>query len=214
MDSNNDWGEFECEIMEIATTFAALKTDSFSHKKPKEIVHDLEVLDKALTVALQKVVSLRLEHQEGQDVSVSPFNWPVVTELSNARMIMNAKRGKLANEIPAYPSDLIKGLFELRDAAHFSIEMMRPGRGNSERRNSSSARMADLAKNFVFRFRRRFGHMPPKSKTGPAVELLRRMFEKAGEVSNDAAEQLRQAIEKDTAGLQSARVAKAAKRAK
>lgn len=214
---NDEWLVFEHEILDVAATFAELKKDAFDHAPPKNVIRDLRILDKALTVTLQAIAPLQLEHQEGQDIITSPFNWPTVVELSHARVSMNAKRDKLIDEIPTYPSGLISGLRELRDAARFSIALMKPRPGNSGRRNSSSARMADLAKNFVFRFRCRFGYMPPMSKTGREVELLQTMFEIAGEVSTDAAEQLRQAIEKDTVGrelLKSARIGKISRRAK
>lgn len=211
------WVAFEKTILEIAATFAELRKDRFDHTPPKSIADDLKSLDRALTVALQAIGPLELEHQEGQDIASTPFNWPVVQALSTARWAMDVGRG-ITEEVPAaYPTDLIKGLRELRDAARFALELEKGSRGNSARRNPSSARMADLAKNFVFTFRSRFGYMPPMSKSGREVELLRKMFEKAGEVSNDAAEQLRRAIEKDAVGrklLPSARTTKTSKRPK
>lgn len=212
-----EWEDFEQEILGVAATFSQLRGDPFDHTPPKIVADDLKALDDALTVALQAIGPLQLEHQEGQNITATPFNWPVVQALSTARGGMNAHRGITGQDPAVYPTDLIKGLRELRDAARFALELEKPGRGNSARRNPSSARMADLAKNFVFRFRSRFGYMPPMSKSGREVELLRRMFEKAGEASNDAAEQLRQAIENDTAGRElvpSARTAKASKRPK
>ena len=211
-----DWAEFEREILEIAATFAELRKCEGDHRPPHEVVRDLEVIDRALTVALQQLCSLQLEHEERQDISSSPFNWPVVQALMHGRTVIGALRGDGAGEVTAYPTELIKGLRELRDASRKAIELEKPGRGNSARRNPTAARKADLAKNFVFRFRRWFGYMPPMSHTGQEVELLQRMFEAAGEVSNDVAEQLRQAIEKDDgrALLPSARTAKSVKRAK
>lgn len=212
-----EWEDFEQEILGVAATFSQLRGDPFDHTPPKIVADDLKALDDALTVALQRIGPLQLEHQEGQDITANPFNWPLVQALSTARGVINAHHG-ITEQAPAvYPTDLIKGLRELRDAARLARESERPGRGNSARRNPSSARMAELAKNFVFKFRNRFGYMPPMSKSGREVELLRRMFEVAGEASNDVAEQLRQAIENDTVGrelLPNARTAKSSKRPK
>lgn len=211
------WVAFEQTILEIATTFGELRKDRFDHTPPKNVAVDLKALDRALTVALQVIGPLQLEYQEGQDISAIPFNWPVVLALSAAHGVMNVHSGITEHGPATYPTDLIKGLRELRDAARLALDQEKPRRGNSERRNPSSARMADLAKNFVFTFRSRFGYMPAVSKSGREVELLRKMFERAGEVSNDAAEQLRRAIEKDAVGrklLPSARTTKTSKRPK
>lgn len=214
---DSEWEAFEQEILGIAAVFSELREDIFDHTPPKTVADDLKALDDALTIALQTINPLQLEHQERQDITATPFNWPVTQALSTARRAMNARHGITEQDPTTYPTELIKNLRELRDAARLAYELERPGRGNSARRNSSSARMSDLAKNFVFKFRSRFGYMPPMSKSGRDVELLQRMFEKAGEASNDAAEQLRRAIENDTAGrklVPSARTAKASKRPK
>jgi len=212
------WSAFQDEILGIAATFAELKKCEGDHRPPHEMVRDLDAIDKALTVALQQLKPLRIEHQEGQDISAQPFNWPVVLSLGQARSAMLALRGELATEKPAYPTELLSGLRELRDAARKAIELETPRRGNSARRNSTSARRADLAKNFVFRYRSRFGHMPPMSKTGDVVDLLQKMLNAAGEGDDaDAGALLRQAIETDEAGralLPRVRFAKSAKRAK
>lgn len=212
------WAEFECEILGIAATFAELKKCEGDHRPPHELIRDLEAIDKAVTVALQQLMALGLEHHEGQDISVEPFNWPVVQSLGIARAVISALRGDLAVETPTYPTELIKGLRELRDAARKAIELGKPGRGNSARRNPTSARRADLAKNFVFRYRSRFGHMPPMSHTGSVVDLVREMLVAAGEGDEaDAYELLRRAIEHDEEGrklLPNARTAKSVKRAK
>lgn len=212
------WSTFQDEILGIASTFAELKKCEGDHRPPHEVVRDLEAIDKSVTVALQQLMALGLEHHEGQDISAAPFNWPVVQSLGQARSVMLALRGELATEKPAYPTELLSGLRELRDAARKAIELEKPGRGNSPRRNPTSARRANLAKNFVFRYRSRFGHMPPMSKTGDVVELLQKMLNAAGEGDDaDAGALLRQAIEKDEAGralLPKARATKSAKRAK
>lgn len=212
-----EWEAFEQETLGIAAAFSRLKEDPFDHTPPKTVADGLKALDDALTIALQALGPLQLEHQEGQDITAAPFNWPLVQALGTARRVMNAHHGITEQDPATYPTDLIKGLRELRDATRFAHELEKPGRGNSPRRTPSSARMADLAKNFVFKFRTRFGYMPPMSKSGPEVDLLQRMFEAAGEVSNDVAEQLRKAIERDSAGrelLPSARAARASKRPK
>jgi len=222
MDRNSvEWEDFEKEILVVAMTFSKLRGDPFDHTPPKTIADDLKALDDALTVALQAIGPLQLEHQEGRDITATSFNWPAVEALRTARAVMNAHRGITGQDPAVYPTDLIKGLQELRDAARFAHEREKPGRGNSERRNPSSARMADLAKNFVFRFRSRFGYMPPITKDGREIKLLERMLEVAGQPSinegKDCGQLLRSAIEKDAAGrelLPSARTAKAAKRAK
>lgn len=213
----DDWAEFEREILDVAKTFVTLGKCEGDHRPPHEVVSELKIIDKALTNALQKLVPLRLEHAEGQDISTAPFNWPVVQSLGNARAVIGALRGDLVEEAATYPTELIKGLRELRDAARKAIELEKPGRGNSERRNPKSARRADLAKNFVSRHRSRFGHMPPVSHAGQTVDLMDRMLVAAGESGADAYELLRQAIDKGAAGgesLPNARTAKSAKRAK
>lgn len=214
---SEDWSKFKREILEIAATFAEVNKCEGSYRKPKDVVLDLEKIETALTVALQTLCSLQLEHEEGQAISSLPFNWPVVQALDHGRAVIDALQGNVAGEIPAYPTELIKGLRKLREAARKAIEMEKPGRGNSTRRNPSSARRADLAKNLVFRYRSRFGHMPPMSHTGPVIDLMREMLIAAGEKCYAEDELLRQAIIKDEAGralLPNARTAKSVKRAK
>jgi hypothetical protein len=212
------WSAFQDEILGIAATFAELKKCEGDHRPPHEVVRDLYAIDKTLTVALQQLMELGLEHHEGQDISAEPFNWPVVQSLGQARSVLRGLDNKSLSEISAYPTELIVSLRELRDAARKAIELEKPGRGNSAGRNPTSARRADLAKNFVFRYRSRFGQMPPMSKTGDVVELLQKMLNAAGEGDDaDAGALLRQAIEKDEAGralLPKAPAVRPAKRAK
>ncbi len=195
--------EFERQIFEIAEIFAGCKKYEGDFRPPHAIINDLKIVDKALTAALQKLVSLKLKHQEGQDISKFPFNWPVVQSLSHARLANIVLRGDpIPEHIPTYPTELIQEIRELRDAARKAIQLEKPKRGNSALRNPTSARQAGLAKNFVFCFRCCFCYMPPISKSGWVVDLLSLMFQKAGEESNDVAVQLRCAIKNDKAGRQ------------
>lgn|GEM_PF-4629708 len=218
MTTSPAWSAFQDEILGIAATFVELKKCEGDHRPPHEVVRDLEAIDKSVTVAVQQLMALGLEHHDGQEISAEPFNWPVVQALQSGRFVMCALAHKPPSEISAYPTDLIAGLRELRDAARKAIELEKAGRGNSARRKPSSARRADLAKNFVFRYRSRFGHMPPMSKTGDVVDLLQKMLNAAGEGDDaDAGALLRQAIEKDEAGralLPKASAVRPAKRAK
>jgi hypothetical protein len=199
--TKDEWNRFECEILELGTTFGALKReDRRDFTTPKVIAKDLNSLEIALTVVLQSLVPLQLEHQEGQDAIGIPYNWPLALVLSHNRSVLHSRRGKVEKASPGYPTEIIKDLRELRDVVRYSIEVEKPKRGNDPRRTPASARKATLAKNFVFQFRGRFGYMPPISKTGRVVDLLDKMFTAADEDSNDAAQQLRTAIQNDSVG--------------
>lgn len=217
MIADADWLAFQDEILDIASVFVEIKKLKYAEVNPSNIVRQLKAIDRALTAALQTLGGLELEHQEGQDISVKPFNWPVVQSLGVGRFVVRVQTCKPPLEIPAYPTDVIESLRELRDAARKATEIKNPKRGNSAHRNPVSKRRAALAKNFVFKYRSRFGHMPPMSKTGHVVELLQKMLNAAGEGDDaDAGALLRQAIENDEAGHQllRARHAKSAKRSK
>jgi hypothetical protein len=198
------WVAFEAEVNELADAFVKMAKCKYDYTPPHKVVRDLKIIDNALTSALQRLIPLNLEHVERQDISVSPFNFPVTSSLYVARSVYHSRKyGELTPHVPAYPSGLISGLRELRDVARMAIEMERPGRGNSPRRNSISARRMDLAKNFVFRYRARFSEMPPMTKTGYVVDLLQNMLNRAGEGDDaDAGELLRQAIEADKVGFE------------
>lgn len=212
------WEKFERDMLGVAALLLELKACEGDHRPPSEIVRDLKIIDKALTVALQSLIPLRLEHQEDRDIMVKPFNWPVVQSLSQARTVLLAKRGETEIDSPAYPTELLIGLKDLRDSARKAIELESSGRGNSPRRNPTSARKADLAKVLVFRYRSTFGHVPPVSHTGLVVDLMHKMLVSAGEGDGeDANELLRVAIERDRAGhelLPNGRAVRSAQRVK
>ena len=208
------WEDFVQEILGMASVFAELRGDSFDLTPPKKIATDLQKIDKSLTTALQKLLALQLEHREGQNIITQPFNWPVVQALDYARLISHTSEKHLITEIRHYPSALIKELRELRDLARLALKLEKPNRGNSPGRDQSAARKSRLAKNFVFRFRSRFGFMPPITKTGRVIELLKEMFEAAGETSVQIDYHLRKAIENDTTGRKLLPPAKNSKRVK
>lgn len=196
-----EWRGFEREVIEIAATFAQLRKCSVDHIPLREVIRDLKIIDKALTVALQKLAPLELEHQGGQDISTRPFNSLVVQALWQGRDVIKARQANMVAETVAYPTEIIEGLRELRDVTRKAIELNKQGRGNSTHRDPKSLRRASLAKNFVFRYRSRFGSMPPVSRRGPVVDLMEKMFVVAGEDDEtDAYELLRQAIKKDEVG--------------
>lgn len=185
-------------MLGLARVYAELRTTEGDYRTPTEIVGDLEIIDKALTVALQKLIPLRLEHQEGWDLSVFPYNWTVVQELHCALAVMRPSSHDPIDVPPTFPTKLISDLCLLRDAARKAIEMTKPGRGNSAGRNPSSLRRAHLAKDFVFQYRSQFGRMPTMSQM--VIKLLRRMLDVAGEQDADAYDLLRRAIAKDESG--------------
>lgn len=176
----------------------------FAYVSPKEIHSDLEKIHKALTTALQVLLPMELSHVAGQDLEESPFNWPLVNELVDARITAEIRRIRGLPpkdfERPCYPTQLLSDMVELRNAARIAAEKCKPGKGNSERRTARTSLAHDVGKNFVFRFRTRFGHMPPITKVGWVVDLLQEALELAGVHGVDASQVLRGAVQRDEAG--------------
>ncbi|KFX81220.1 hypothetical protein KR99_24805 [Ralstonia solanacearum] len=84
------WGDFENLMLEFARIEAEIKKfDQYDYTPPKQIVTDLDAIDKALTCALQILKPMRLEHRDGQDISKTPFNWPVVNALKGGWLTKN-----------------------------------------------------------------------------------------------------------------------------
>ena len=95
--------------------------------------------------------------------------------------------------------------------------MVKPSRGNSHLRSARTIQVNKIAKNIVFSYRAKFGHMPPISEKGWVVDLLREVFEQVGISGVDPADVLRRYVDKDPVGklLPSAsEVKKASKRPK
>jgi len=202
--TDSQWRDFENLMLQFAEIEAYVsKADPYDYTPPTQVALDLEEIDEALTRALQKLEGMRLEHRDGQDISKAPFNWPVTSALQGGWLTKRLRAGQLTpgkGPPPEYPSNLIRGLRELRDIARIAVEEVKPERGNSSERSSDVARAASLARNFVFRFRMSFGVMPPMSKTGRAVNLLNEMFQIAGVGDKDAADYVRTAIKRAKAG--------------
>lgn len=198
------WEEFAAQMLNMAGATAMSRKLRYHDTTPAKLHRQLDEIDKALTRALQLLISLNLKHREGQDLETEPFNWPVVQELAAGRVTHELLVRRVAppdlHEIPAYPTQLLTDLEQLRDVARECARRRKPGRGQSTERLVDSRDAARLGRNFVFRFRATYGEMPPMSSSGPVVDLLQRMLDVAGLDAHDAARLLQTAIERDEIG--------------
>ncbi len=183
-------------MMECATAFAELQKDDRDLTSPNKKAIELKKLDRALTVALQTISELKLESHGFQTRNRDSYNWPVASTLRLGIEQENLRSRILRKTLANYPTDLIVEVRRLRDVARNEAKKIKPKKGNSALRNSSSARKARLAKYFVYNFVGFFGDLPPMSKTGPAIDLLTSMFDVAGENSDGVDNCLRRAIER------------------
>lgn len=191
---------FATEVIEMVDALKRSVAVDYGQSTPSDVVADLEKIDRALTGTLQVLLPLSLRHRDGQDLETEPFNWPLVTALQMGRWTNEIMRSKVV-DVPAYPTGVIDELIAMRDAARSVVARMKPKRGNSSSRNARTALIDAVAKNFVFRYRRRFCQMPPITRTGWVVDLLSEALALAGVDDVDAADALRRAIEKDEVGL-------------
>jgi hypothetical protein len=194
----DSWSDFEQAILEMADAIRRAQSVEYAKSTPTQVYADLVKLDKGMTQALQVLAELDLAHYEGQDLEVAPFNWPAVQAIQSGRF---ARQPDETDAETTYPSQLIRDLTELRDAARSAQAMFKPGRGNSGQRDEQVMRADWVGKSFVRLHRDRFGRVPPMSETGQAVDLLAKALERV-EISPDRAAELapglmRRSIEKD-----------------
>lgn len=197
MSSEYDRQEFKREVVELAQFLKTIWALPYSDSTPALIHASLLKIDKALTVALQTLVPLDFRHQDKQDIEINAFNWPLAIELSDAHiMLQQTGKPTEAGADFLFPSKVVRDMVQLRDAARYASSRVKPKRGNSARRTPRSAQVAQLGKNFVLRFRQRFGCLPPMSATGWVVDLMASAFSVAGIEGVDAADVLRRQVEK------------------
>lgn len=198
------WDEFERQMLTQASVTATSRKVKYHDTTPARLHRQLAAMDKALTKALQVLLSLDLKHRPGQDLETDPFNWPVVQELATGRWIHELSVRKVSSseyqEVDAYPTQFLTDLEQLRDVARRCAEQCKPRRGQSTERSADSRDAARLARNFVFSFRANYGEMPPMSSSGPVVDLLQKLLDVAGLCRYDAARLLQTAIERDKVG--------------
>ena len=191
-------------MLELGQIWKRQSAIPFAYSLPADTYSDLARLDRRLTSLMQTLLHLKLTHSDKQDIESQPFNWPLVKAIAAERMSIEFFRCDGLPESDAveatYPSRLISELQDFRDAVRLAKKSVKPKRGNDPTRSVKTQRIAEVAKNFVFRYRAQFGHMPPISKTGWVVELLSRVLNAAGIDDVDASDVLRRYVERDVVG--------------
>lgn len=193
------WTDFEAEVLESARLICTVQSVKYAKSTPAVLFKELSKIDKGVTKLLQVLLSLDLCHRTNQDLMVEPFNWPLVQLLQTFGPCPSS-RSALANA-PDYPTTLIESLIELRDAARMAMQAEKPPRGNSSRRSERTHRIDMVSKNFVRLYRGQFNKLPPISKSGRVIDLVRRALEVAGVEGADAAEVLRSGVERVRSAL-------------
>jgi hypothetical protein len=190
---------FQRDLDELAKFFRTLRESEHPNELPKNLARDLRRIYSATDRALKALELLDLRHAPGQDLEQKPFNWPTVQALGMGFFVSSVKgRGGADGSEPPenYPSGVIEALERLRDAADCALELEGPKQGNHTRRASRQKWLNMIGKNFVSRYRNRFGVLPPVSSTGPAVDSLQRLLDDVGFLSPvDSATLLRRAVE-------------------
>lgn len=188
---------FEEDLQWLAKTLKTLRAVKYADATPSTVASELKRIRKATTVLLQTLVSLDLEHDDGQGLQAKPFNWPTVQALQQGFALSRTQSGRPTDAEPSstYPTVVIAAIKDLRNAAEAALEVESLGRGNSSRRTSEQALIDDLGKNFVWAHHRHFGSFPSLSKSGPIVDRLQVLLYDFG-LSVDAAGVLRRAIER------------------
>ena len=193
--------QFVESVYQLADAFKVLGSVQYADATPSDLHCQLQRIDVALTKALQELLSLDVRHRERQDLASEPFNWPLVQALQRRQIATEIRqlKGHLAPDFlpPAYPTELIDEMESLRDAARSEAAYLKPKPGNSASRNARAAALAKLGKKFVFQYKIWFRRMPPISKSGWVVDVMREALLRAGLEDADAADVLRRAIEKD-----------------
>jgi hypothetical protein len=190
---------FQQDLDGFAKSFRTLRAVEHPNELRKNLRGDLRRVCSATARALKALELLDLRHAPGQDLEQKPFNWPTVQALEMGFFVsfVKGRGGADGGEPPeSYPSGVIEALERLRDAAKCALdELEKPKRGNNARRTSHLMNLDRIGKNFVLYYRSRFKDFPPKSSTGPAVDLLQRLLADLGFASVDSAPLLRRAVE-------------------
>lgn len=198
MTTTDQWDAFEREVMEMAGAIRQAQTVKYADALPADVARDLDVIDKALTTALQVLGRLDMEHESSQDLISRPYNHPVVMALWHGQAVDRSIHGKPIDFArpgsDRYPTDVIDAMRGMRDAARRAADMTRPKRGNSSDRQESSRRASWVGRNFVRLHWQTFGEWPPISKTGRVVDLLGKALETAGAPDSEPDGVLRRAV--------------------
>lgn len=214
LDAEAAWGELQAFMRNVAEAYKALRQDRYHMRTRTHLHQDLRRVERAVQSLLQALIPLELEHREGQDVEVEPFNWPLKQALAGSRTTLEILRRKglpeAGFEDVTYPTKLVADLRELREAARHAAREVKPSRGQSRDRNPDARDAANIAGDLVFRYRATFGVMPPISSTGRLVDLLDDTLSAIGLADFEAARVLRAAIERDEVGRSLLPSAKAA----
>jgi hypothetical protein len=160
---------------------------------------------RAATDALSALRKLKLEHTTAQDIETTPFNWPAVQSLQMGFAVRGTKQVTVGGDAaPAadYPTDVIRALADLRDAADEALLLEKPKRGNAPRRTAKQALIDAAGKAFVKHYQDAFGECPKISETGPAVVALEEFIEALGLFNLDAAALLRRSVAKQKESIQ------------
>jgi hypothetical protein len=203
-DTEAAWRPLEEYARSLVAAYKTIRQDRYHRTPPAHLHRDLRRVERAVQSLLQTLIPLELEHREGQDLMVEPFNWPVVQALAGSRTTLEILRRKglpeASFEVATYPTKLVADLRELREAAHHAAHEVKPRRGQSRDRNPDARDAANIARNLVFYYRATLGVMPPMSSTGRLVALLDDTLSDIGLDGFDAARLLRTAIEADEVG--------------
>ncbi len=191
---------FQMDLDGLAKSFRSLREVEHHNELRKNLRKALRRVYSATARALKALEPLDLRHAPRQDLEQKPFNWPVVQSLQmgfSTCFVKQRRRPPDGIELPEnYPSGVIEELKRLRDAADRALELEGSKRGNDTRRASRQKWLNMIGKNFVSRYRNRFGVLPPVSSTGPAVDSLQRLLDDVGFLSPvDSATLLRRAVE-------------------
>ena len=205
LDSIEDRQNFECWILKISIGTKGFRSIKYGAATPKDVARDLKSIDRGLTLALQTLLALNLQHEHGQELGAFPYNFPVASLLRMTllwNLVQKYKGPQIERDIDLnYPTKLIDELVELRDAARLAFQSHRPSRGNDAKRTDRSARISKIGSDLVLHYRATFGYRAPISKTGWLVDLADKALQAAGVVGADPAEMIRTAVNNDKAGL-------------
>jgi hypothetical protein len=209
-----DWGAFSEEIRAIAETpfFHASRKElpstsvsddvrsiPYDYTPPHVRRADLQEIANALDGAL-KVLGC-LEHRAGQDLMLEPYKFQIAQDLYHGHAFPPRPGSAPDEAFATYPSETIRRIRALRDAARRALEQVVPKHsGNHELRDPDAARRAYLAKNFIMRFEWRYGRLPSNTAGAYALELFEELLRLHGLEVDDTQSVLKSALKKHRDG--------------
>lgn len=167
--------------MLIELHFQAVREDPCHAVTATQQYDKLKTLLKFTDALLGSLRKIRFE--EGEDVSINRPDY--ATALLIREQIMTSRWDALrAKSLPGenlgsahllmmksiphtYPSDLIDNIEEMRNAIDCAAQLIKPTRGNSGKNRREIIEQRDLTRNFVFRYRSRFGTFIPLQENNP-----------------------------------------------